>query len=98
MGPYHVELVLERNVATTKKVIWVYLQNHMFEGVPSNGTSVLLKLTDGSESYTALLTPNGPESLSGIAVYSDHAELLAAVTVTDRDGKVYTETFRPFAR
>jgi hypothetical protein len=98
MGPYHLQLILDRAVAKAKKPIWIYLQNHAFQGMPSAGTAATVTFVQGGASTTSPLRPAGPESLSGIAVYSAAPALLAIVSLTDGDKQIYKETFTPFAR
>jgi hypothetical protein len=98
MGPYHVELILDRTVAKAKKPIWIYLQNHAFQAMPSAGTTATVTFVEGGASTTSLFRPAGPESLFGIGVYSDDPALLAIVSLTDGDKQIYKETFTPFTR
>jgi hypothetical protein len=98
MGPYHVELILDRTVAKAKKPIWIYLQNHAFQGMPSGGTTATVTFVEGGASTTSPLRPAGPESLLGIGVYSDDPALLAIISLTDGNKQTYKETFTPFTR
>jgi hypothetical protein len=96
IGPYHVELVLERNVARTRKPIWIFLQDHMFQPMPTAGLTATITIDEGSSSSAVTLRPDRPDSLFGIGTYSDEPALSAIVSIQDQARQAYTVTFTPF--
>jgi hypothetical protein len=99
-GPFHLELVLEKGACGASNPVTLYLQTHAFTDVPADGTKATVQLSVGTspETTTADLTPSGSNSLAGKGVYASKTALVAKVTLTDKEGQVWSATFTPFAR
>jgi hypothetical protein len=97
-GPFHIELViLGRDSAQRDRLILVYLQNHMFEDVSSNGLKGIARLLDGQRVTTVSLIPIEANGFSGKAAFDINPSVTAEISITDRDGKVWSATYTPFA-
>jgi hypothetical protein len=99
-GPFHLELVLERGACGASNPITLYLQTHAFTDVPADGTKATIQLSVGTspKTTTADLLPSGSNLLAGKGVYASKTALVAKVTLTDKEGQVWSATFTPFAR
>ena len=96
-GPYHFELVLEPSSSRPVRQVRIYLQNHLFAGMPSDGMKGEVTVTFFTVSETIPLVPDGPESLGGSGSFLDHPALKMIVSLTDKEGQVFSATFTPFA-
>jgi hypothetical protein len=97
-GPYHIELVLEPSSSRPVRQVRIYLQNHAFVGMPSKGLTGAVTLTFYTVSVAIPLIPDGPESLAGTGSFLDDPALKMIVSVTYKDGQVFSATFSPFVR
>jgi hypothetical protein len=95
-GPYHIELVLEPSSSKPLRQVRIYLQNHAFVGMPSKGLTGAVTLTFYTVSVAIPLIPDGPESLGGSGSFLDDPALKMIVSLTDKDGQVFSATFSPF--
>jgi len=95
-GPYHIELVLEPSSLRPVRQVRIYLQNHAFVGMPSKGLTGVVTLTFYTVSVAIPLIPDGPESLGGSGSFLDDPALKMTVSVTDKDGQVFSAIFSPF--
>jgi hypothetical protein len=57
-----------------------------------------IKLIDGTIERSVALKPTGINSLIGSGSYSIDQSLVAEVSVTAKDGHVWSATFTPFAK
>jgi hypothetical protein len=97
-GPFHVELViLGRAAAQRDRLVLVYLQNHMFEDVSSDGLKGIAKFLDGQRATTVSLVPIEANGFSGKGAFDINPSVTAEVSITDKDGKVWSATYTPFA-
>jgi hypothetical protein len=97
-GPYHIELVLEPSSSRPVRQVRIYLQNHAFVGMPSKGLTGVVTLTFYTVSVAIPLIPDGPESLGGRGSFIDDPALNMTVSLTDKDGQVFSAAFSPFSR
>ena len=95
-GPYHIELVLEPSSSKPLRQVRIYLQNHAFVGMPSKGLTGVVTLTFYTVSVAIPLIPDGPESLGGSGSFLDDPALKMIVSLTDKDGQVFSAIFSPF--
>jgi hypothetical protein len=95
-GPYHIELVLEPSSSRPVRRVRIYLQNHAFVGMPSQGLTGVVILTFYTVSVPIPLIPDGPESLGGSGSFLDDPALKMIVSLTDKDGQVFSAQFSPF--
>ena len=97
-GPFHIELViLGREAAQKERLVLVYLQNHMFEDVSSGGLKGIAKFLDGQRATTVSLIPIGANGFSGKGAFDINPAVTAEVSITDKDGEVWSATYTPFA-
>jgi hypothetical protein len=95
-GPYHIELVLEPSSSRPVRRVRIYLQNHAFVGMPSKELTGVVTLMFYTVSVAIPLIPDGPESLGGSGSFLDDPALKLAVSLTDKDGQVFSTIFSPF--
>jgi hypothetical protein len=97
-GPFHIELViLGREAAEGNRLVLVYLQNHMFEDVSSGGLKGVVKFLDGQRVTTVSLVPIEANGFSGRGAFEVNPSVIAEVSITDKDGEVWSATYTPFA-
>jgi hypothetical protein len=97
-GPFHIELViLGRQAAQKDRFILVYLQNHMFEDVSSNGLKGVARFLEGQRVTTVNLSPIETNGFSGRGAFDIDPSVTAEVSITDKDGQVWSATYTPFA-
>ena len=97
-GPLHIELViLGRAAAQTERLVLVYLQNHMFEDVSSNGLKGIVRFLDGQRVTTVSLNPIEANGFSGRGAFDINPSVTAEISITDKDGQVWSATYSPFA-
>jgi hypothetical protein len=97
-GPFHIELViLGRAAAQTERLVLVYLQNHMFEDVSSNGLKGIVRFLDGQRVTTVSLSPIEANGFSGRGAIEINPSVTAEISITDKDGQVWSATYSPFA-
>jgi hypothetical protein len=97
-GPFHIELViLGREGPQKDRLVLVYLQNHMFEDVSSGGLKGFARFLDGQHVSTLSLIPIGANGFSGKGAFDINPSVTAEVSITDKDGKVWSATYTPFA-
>jgi hypothetical protein len=96
-GPFHIELViLGQESAQRDRLVLVYLQNHMFEDVSSGGLKGSTKFFDGQHVSTVSLIPIDANGFSGKGTFDINPSVTAEVSITDKDGKVWSATYTPF--
>lgn len=97
-GPFHIELViLGRAAAQRDRLVLVYLQNHMFQDVSSNGLKGIAKILDGQRVTTVSLVPIETNGFSGKGAFDINPSVTAEISITDTDGEVWSATYTPFA-
>jgi hypothetical protein len=97
-GPFHIELViLGREAAQGDRLVLVYLQNHMFEDVSSRGLKGIARFLDGQRVTTVSLIPIDGNGFSGKGAFDVNPSVTAEVSITDKDGKIWSATYTPFA-
>jgi hypothetical protein len=97
-GPFHIELViLGREAAQSNRLVLVYLQNHMFEDVSSGGLKGVVRFLDGQRVTTVSLIPIEANGFSGRGAFDISPSVTAEVSITDKDGEVWSATYMPFA-
>jgi hypothetical protein len=97
-GPFHIELViLGRAPAQRDRLVLVYLQSHMFEDVSSGGLKGIARFIDGQRVTTVSLVPIEANGFSGTGAFDINSSVTAEVSITDKDGKVWSATYTPFA-
>lgn len=112
-GPYHFELVLERdsnsadksdaNVSDTKKSgarekpVLVYVTDHGDTPIPTAGATGTVTLLSGKDRDTVTLKPDGENRLRGVGRYAVRADLKAIVSVTRPGEPAEQARFTPFA-
>jgi hypothetical protein len=97
-GPFHVELViLGREAAQTDRLVLVYLQDHMFEDVSSDGLKGIARFLDGQRVTTVSLIPIEANGFSGRGAFDINPSVTAEISITDKDGEAWSATYTPFA-
>jgi len=97
-GPFHIELViLGREAAQKNRLVLVYLQNHMFADVSSDGLKGVARFLDGQRVTTVSLIPIEANGFSGRGAFDINPSVTAEVSITDKDGEVWSATYTPFA-
>jgi hypothetical protein len=97
-GPFHIELViLGREAAQKDRLVLVYLQNHMFEDVSSSGLKGIARFLDGQRVTTVSLIPIAANGFSGKGAFDVNPSVSVEVSITDKDGKIWSATYTPFA-
>jgi hypothetical protein len=97
-GPFHIELViLGRATAQRERLVLVYLQNHMFEDVSSDGLKGIVRFLDGQRVTTVSLIPIEANGFSGRGAFDINPSVTAEVSITDKDGEVWSAAYTPFA-
>jgi hypothetical protein len=97
-GPFHVELViLGREAAQRDRLVLVYLQDHMFEDVSSDGLKGIARFLDGQRVATVSLIPIEANGFSGRGAFDISPSVTAEISITDKDGEVWSATYTPFA-
>jgi hypothetical protein len=97
-GPFHIELVILGRAATQKdRMVLVYLQNHMFQDVSSSGLKGIVRILDGQRVTAVSLSPIEANGFSGTGAFDINPSVTAEISITDRDGEVWSATYTPFA-
>jgi hypothetical protein len=97
-GPFHIELViLGREAAQRDRLVLVYLQNHMFEDVSSDGLKGIVRFLDGQRVTAVSLNPIEANGFSGRGAFDIDPSVTAEISITDKDGRVWSATYTPFA-
>jgi hypothetical protein len=97
-GPFHVELVVLGQEGTeTERLVLVYLQNHMFKDVSSAGVKGIARFMNGPQVTTVNLIPIETNGFSGRGAFDVNPSVTAEVSITDKDGEVWSATYTPFA-
>jgi hypothetical protein len=98
-GPFHVELVvLGQEAAQTERLVLVYVQNHMFKDVSSAGLKGIARFMNGHRVTTVNLIPIETNGFSGRGAFDVNPSVTAEVSITDRDGGVWSASYTPFAK
>jgi hypothetical protein len=69
----------------------------MFEDVSSNGLKGIVRFLDGQSVATVSLIPIEANGFSGKGAFDVNPSVTAEVSITDRDGEVWSATYTPFA-
>jgi hypothetical protein len=97
-GPFHVELVvLGQETAQAQRLVLVYLQDHMFTDVSSAGLKGTARFVNAQRVTTVKLIPIEANGLSGKGAFDVNPSVIAEVSITDKDGEVWSATYTPFA-
>lgn len=102
-GPYHFELVLERENNDTnessgrEKPVLVYVTDHGDTPIPTAGATGTVTLLSGKDRDTVTLKPDGENRLRGVGRYAVRADLKAIVSVTRPGEPPEQARFTPFA-
>lgn len=96
-GPYHFELLVERNNKEAKdSPVTVYLTDHGEKKIPAAGASGTATILSGKSKVTVLLAPAGDNKLTGVGKYVSDAHMKVVVSVVFPDKKTEQARFSPF--
>lgn len=112
-GPYHFELVLERDSnnankseankgdtnesSAREKPVLVYVTDHGDTPTPTAGATGTVTLLSGKNRETVTLQPDGENRLRGVGRYAQRADLKAIVSITRPGEPAEQARFMPFA-
>ena len=97
-GPYHYELVVEKDAAASKEnAVVVYLTDHASQKVPTAGASGTATILSGKLKATSTLKPDGDNRMKGYAKYAAAADMKVVVSITFQGKPAEQARFTPLA-
>lgn len=97
-GPYHFELVVERNSKEVKdNPVTVYLTDHGERKIPAAGITGTATVLSGKSKITVPLVPAGDNKLTGLGKYASDPQMKVVVAITFANKKSEQARFTPLA-
>lgn len=97
-GPYHYELVVEKNSKEIKEnPVVVYITDHTGQKIPTAGATGTATLLAGKTKANVALTPDGDNRMKGKAKYASASDVKAIVAIALPGKSAEQARFTPLA-